>query len=207
MKEETLMRIRLALTLALRDPATGVQVQAARALERIEGVFALQHLAVTADSPDTAGALRSLYAVADIGGEKAFAILCNAVKAPSAEVRAAAVKLLARTKDSRVANHFIEALEDPNPDVKVLILEALGDFREPRLLEILLPQLQQGSDPIREAAITALGNLGDLRAVDALLPLVNDGTPSIRERVAEALGRLGVRAAEEERLEEITPPA
>jgi HEAT repeat protein len=75
------------------------------------------------------------------------------------------------------------------------------------LLEILLPQLQQGSDPIREAAITALGNLGDLRAVDALLPLVNDGTPSIRERVAEALGRLGVRAAEEERLEEITPPA
>src|SRR3972149_6754422 len=193
--EETLMRIRLALTLALRDPVAGFQVQAARALERIEGVPPLQHLAVTADSPDTAGALRSLYAVADIGGENAFAILCHALQAPHAEVRATAVKLLARTKDPSVANHFIEALEDPNPDVKVLILE------------VLLPQLQQGSGPIREAAITALGNLGDLRAVDALLPLVTDLTPAVRERIAEALGRLGVRAAEEGKLKEITPPA
>ncbi|MEE8228861.1 MAG: HEAT repeat domain-containing protein, partial [candidate division NC10 bacterium] len=86
------MRIRLALTLALRDREVGVRIEAARALERVEGVSALEHLAVTAESADTEGALRAIYAVGDIGGEKAFAILLKALKASQVEVRAAAVK-------------------------------------------------------------------------------------------------------------------
>ena len=205
--EEILMRIRLALTLALRDQQVGVQVQAARALERIEGAAALDHLAVTAEGTDTGGALRSLYALADIGGEKSFTLLCKALKNPQAEMRATAVKLLARTRDRRVVDHFIEALSDPNPDVAALILEALSEHREPRLVDILLQQLPSVSGQTREPVINALGTLGDLRAVDALLPLVTDLSPTIRERVVEALGRLGVRAAEEGQLKESAPPA
>lgn len=204
--QEALMRIRLALTLAVRDQEVGVRIGAARALERIEGASALEHLALTAASSDMARALPALYAVADIGGETALAILLNGLKSPHAEVRGAAVKLLARTRDPRVVEPLIESLKDSNADVKVVIMEALAEFREPRLGEVLLSQLQDASGPLREAVITALGKLGDLRAVDALLPLVTDDSPSVRERVAEALGRLGVRAAEAGKLNEITPP-
>lgn len=205
--EETLMRIRLALTLALRDQEQSVRTEAAQALERIEGVSALERLAARAESVDTPDALRALYAVSNIGGEKAFAILLKALQSPHADVRAAAVKLLAPTRDPRVVEHFIQTLDDPSPDVKILILEALGDFREPRLLQILTPKLQQSSGPMREALITALGRLGDTRAIEVLLPYLTDGAPLIRQRVAEALGHLGVRAAEGGEPKGVSPPA
>jgi len=205
--EEILMRVRLALTLALRDQEQSVRTEAAQALERIEGVSALERLAARAESVDTPEALRAIYAVANIGGEKAFAILLKALYSPAADVRAAAVKLLAPSRDPRVAEHFIQTLDDPSPDVKLLILEALGDFRDPRLLEVLTPKLQQSSGPMREALITALGRLGDTRAIEMLLPYLTDGAPTIRQRVAEALGHLGVRAAEVGEHKEISPPA
>lgn len=204
--DETLMRIRLALTLAVRDQEVDVRIEAAKSLERIEGASVLDHLAVTAQSPDTAGALRAVYAVAEIGGERAFGILLDAMKAHQAEVRAASVKLLARTRDPRLADRLIEMLEDPDPDVKGLIVEALGDLGAPQSLDVLLSELERASGPIKEAVIAALGKLGDLRAVGVLLPLVTDDSPAIRARVAEALGRLGVRAAEQEQLKGISPP-
>lgn len=203
--EETLMRIRLALTLALRDQEQSVRTEAAQAMERIEGVPALERLAARTESDDTPEALRALYATANIGGEKAFAILLKALKSPHVDVRAAAVKLLSPTRDPRVVEHFIQTLDDPSPDVKVLILEALGDFRETRLSEILTPKLQQSSGPFREALITTLGRLGDIRAIEVLLPYLTDSAPTIRQRVAEALGHLGVRAAEAGERKGISP--
>lgn len=205
--EETLMRVRLALTLALRDQEDSVRSEAAQALERIEAVASLEHLGATAKSVDPPEALRALYSAAKIGGEKAFGILLNALKSPQRDVRAAAVKLLAPIRDPRVLDHFIQALDDPSPDVKILVLEALAEFRDTRLSNTLVPRLQQSSGPMREALITTLGRVGDVRAIDILLPYLTDSAPAIRQRVAEALGQLGVRAAEAAEHKGISPPA
>lgn len=132
--------------------------------------------------------------------EEAIPDLEQALRDPSARVRAATVLALSRLGNAAIPT-LVRALGSPNADVREGAASALQN-RDPRSLggakvgPALVQALNLEDPKIRRWAAGALGRVGpDGRvAVQALANRLNDPDPAVRTSVVKALGAIGADA-------------
>lgn len=176
-------------------------------------------LAAAAD-PDPAARRVSTEILAEALPPGAVEALRRALEDDDPEVRAAALRGLARAHD--VGPRIRLLLEDPDPDVRAAAAGALlpSDDQAGRILEIMAGSPHASW---RRAALSALGQFGGDRSL--LVTALADGDPSVRQQAVAAVAGLdpewsvdpltsaladpdaGVRGAAAEALARVGPPA
>jgi HEAT repeat protein len=132
-------------------------------------------------------------ALADAGDRKAVGALVQALRDPSAGVRAAACESLGRLADARAVPPLVSFLRDPDEDVRGEAFSALLRIGQARASS--LPDYR-GEDPRSPSlALTQIVWPADLEAVKLLYESLNDSDPEVRMGCAYALGRMGVAGA------------
>jgi len=116
--------------------------------------------------------------------------LMDAMGHPTAQVRAAIIKILAAMGGQRALDGVIDALGDSDVAVRKVTAAYLREIRSPRALDPLIRVLR--SDPVENArsyAAWALDLYEDDRALEALLAATSDRSALVRRSVIHALGR------------------
>lgn len=132
-------------------------------------------------------------ALADAGERKAVGALVQALRDPSAGVRAAACESLGRLADARAVPPLVSFLRDPDEDVRGEAFSALLRIGQARASS--LPDYR-GEDPRSPSlALTQIVWPADLEAVKLLYESLNDSDPEVRMGCVYALGRMGVAGA------------
>ncbi len=129
--------------------------------------------------------------------------------AASAEMRAAALRVIARL-DSEGAQETLDlALHDPVATVRRTAVALLGEDGNPERLWRLTVALADEDARVREEAVMAVGRLRDERARGVLLASLHDRSIWVRCRAARALAEhpaVEVQAALEEAASREVPP-
>ncbi len=121
-----------------------------------------------------------------------------ALRDPSPLLRAAAVRLRARTPDGALSGALVRHLEDRAVMVRVAAADALGSLTDPGSVAALGRALNDADQRVRERAALALGRIGTEEAADRLLPSLGNLGHRARFQALCALaaaGRPGVRDA------------
>jgi HEAT repeat protein len=117
--------------------------------------------------------------------------LIDALRSPSAKVRAAAAEALSYQRDPRAGPALVDALFDPDKDTAHQASLALYAIRDPALVEPLLARALFTRDAtVRRRIIQALGQIGDARAVEPLLALEQDPIIGMDRVTIDALRRI-----------------
>jgi len=109
--------------------------------------------------------------------------------------RAAAIDLLAATKDAKYGEIYLAALEDQSYSVVESAAEALGSLKAPKAFDMLL-KMAGGSSwrgRVEIAALKGLAEYGDKRAFEPALKIAQDAARPVRVRTAalEVVGATG----------------
>ncbi len=129
--------------------------------------------------------------------DEAFEKFVAAYRSPSPEVRAQAVKELARTQHPRVLARFVPVLEAEDATVRVAAAQGLGGWTEhkPKAAAVLLNALGPNArvDDARVAIFAALGALRERSALPALHKAFMDPAAKIVRAALEAAAAVGSR--------------
>lgn len=117
------------------------------------------------------------------------------VKDEKSLIRAAAIELLAATKDSKYVDFYLAALDDPSYSVIESAAEALGALKAPKAFEMLM-KMAAGSSwhgRIEIAALKGLAEYGDKRAFEPAFKIAQDASRPVGVRTAalEVVGATG----------------
>lgn len=105
---------------------------------------------------------------------QAIAVLIEALKDPSAQVRYTVAEALAALKPPAAVDPLLEAIAHNSEETLGNIAEALGNIGNPRAVEPLINLLADTDPYVRVCAAEALGKIGDPRAVEPLLNCLSD---------------------------------
>ena len=128
------------------------------------------------------------------GGEIVRTALIAATRDANARVRARAVTSLAASKDSTLANVYLQLLNDQSYGVIRAAALAVGQTKSPEAYGALVKLLDPPSwrDTIKISAINGLGALSDKRAVDLALRYASKGNAvAVRGAALRLLGVVG----------------
>lgn len=117
--------------------------------------------------------------------------LLNALKHPTALVRAGAAQVLGIAKIEAAVPALITRLHDGDVQVRLAALDALALLNVHQALEPLIACLQDTQHEVVTQAAYALGRLGDRRAVEPLINALQHPNLSVQTMAAFALARLG----------------
>jgi len=148
---------------ALKIGAPGVQVCAARALEKLQ---------------------KKVQDVRIIGA------LLDALKNSEANIRAAAASALRNCADEKRINPLLKAFKDPVPIVRVAAAEAIGKTERAEYLKHFAPLLKDENFEVRVAAVTELARIQSPEALDLIMCALKDNDADVRKRAVESLGKL-----------------
>ncbi|MGI6502487.1 MAG: HEAT repeat domain-containing protein [Candidatus Methanoculleus thermohydrogenotrophicum] len=184
-----------ALTGALSDPSIEVRADAVRIIARIGGEESrapLVEAALRDDAPMVRQ--RAERALVDMG-EAAIPALTGALSDPSIEVRADAVRIIARIGGEESRAPLVEAaLRDDAPMVRQRAERALVDMRE-AAIPALTGALSDPSIEVRADAVRIIARIG---GEESRAPLVEaalrDDAPMVRQRAERALVDMGEAA-------------
>jgi hypothetical protein len=95
---------------------------------------------------------RAIYALGEVGGEKALSKLLELMRSPEPGQRADAVLALSRTGDGRALGKLREALDDPDPVVRRYAAYGIGCWRRIRDVPLLIRVLERRSEPVEVLA-------------------------------------------------------
>lgn len=171
----------------LQDRNNAVRKAAADALEKIHVRERLDILEKKAEAGEMLDKIRTLYALAELKGERIFEIIGKALKDPSEDVRAAAVRALG-SMDSRALTKLVDALGDESPIVVRCAVDAIARFNDPRTLGPLMKALKNSDSGVVEKAIEAVGRIGDKRCEDAMCYFAEKGNDNMRSLAIKAIG-------------------
>ncbi len=122
-------------------------------------------------------------------GPAAWAVLCDRLRDPVIEVRAASVYALIRLGDPRAVPSLVRlAAREPDYSVRRAAVAALGAAGDSRAVPLLIHLLRTGSVGIRRAAAQALGRMKAPSATGALLEALEEKDYDVRAAAARALG-------------------
>ena len=174
---------------ALKDKESQVRKCAADALEKLEIRARLDVIAEKIEKSEMLEKIRAIYALMDLKGSNVNALLATALKDPSEDVRAAAVRVLGG-KGEGVIPFLVEVLKDESPIVVRGVVEVLGDFEDSRLLGPLMGTLKNPDSGVVERALEAISRLGDKRAEEAMFHFAEKGNCRMRSLAIKALGEM-----------------
>lgn len=128
-------------------------------------------------------------ALAQIGGDRAIRLICDALKDPRKSVRSRAAYCLGRMRSSDTLEALADALHDRTADVRkqaVLAVGSVGHVEDAVIL--LLPMLADTEAIVIQAVIEVCGGFRNPRMVEPLLSAANGRSPIIQDRIVLALG-------------------
>ncbi|MFQ5736586.1 MAG: HEAT repeat domain-containing protein [Thermodesulfobacteriota bacterium] len=174
---------------ALQDKDPQVRKYAADALEKLEIRERIDRITEKIEQGEMLEKIRAIYALMDLKGENVNAILIKALKDPSEDVRAAAVRVLGGKGEGAITP-LVEALKDTSPIVVRGVVEALCNFEDHRLLGPLMGALRNPDTGVVERALEAISRLGDKRAEEAMIHFAVKGNGRMRGLAIKALGEM-----------------
>jgi HEAT repeat protein len=187
MKDKIRLRIE-ALRPLLKDSVSGVQMAAAQAIERLEGLNSTGEILSVLKNGDMGARIGAIYALGEIGGEKVLPPLVYCAGRPEVDIRSAAVDVLGRLALTGSLPILVERLEDKHPAVQARAITALGNFRVgPDVMQRLRAFLDASDGSLEAEAALSLARLKDVISVDRIIPLLASHHASTRQAAATAL--------------------
>ncbi|MBJ3584357.1 HEAT repeat domain-containing protein, partial [Salmonella enterica subsp. enterica serovar Derby] len=121
--------------------------------------------------------------------------ILDSTKDEKSLIRAAAIDLLAATKDPKYTDNYLAALNDQSYSVIESAAEAIGAVKSPKAFETLMKMASGTSwrGRIEIAALKGLAEYGDKRALEPALKIAQDTTRPVSVRIAalEVVGASG----------------
>ena len=176
------------LVKSLRDSDEHIRSTAAEALERLEVRARWGALSKQLESGAKLEKLKAVYALGSLRGQDVTELLVKSLKDPVEDVRASALRVLAKFADNKVLPHIVERLKDESPIVERVAIETLENYREPQVLGPIMQMLKSKDSGVVERAIKVVSRSGDKRAEKAMLYFAAKGNTSMKYAALEALG-------------------
>ena len=174
----------------LKDPDGDVSAAAAAALEKLEGVLGVDAVLVQLRKGSLGEKVRAIYALGEIGGEKALAPLVYCASRPEEELKGAAIDALGMLTQRSTLPLLLEKLKDGNSGIRARAISALGNFQERSVISHLVPFLDAGDGLTDVEAALALAKIGDATLEEPLMKLARSPLAASRAAAATALGLL-----------------
>jgi hypothetical protein len=189
------------------SPNGAVRRTAIYLLREFGGREALPDLTMLLDDAEPQVQREAVRAIVNIGTDRAYEVLQQALTRASAQSREAIMQATGLIRDERATALFVYILRHVDhrgalQDVYLRAVESLGALRDPEGVEPLKDALQRGewwaprrTALLRHAAATALVRIGNPAALDVLRDAAQSGPRGVRAVAGPALAR----AAKQER--------
>lgn len=183
-----------AMVRCLADPAESMWNAAVRALTALDANrVTVALLAEPRLAEDHTARVLEVMRGTPCAAQQPFVV--DALVDPRAEVRRAAVAVLA-ARDSAEGQEMLEPLlRDPSVEVRAEVIHALGRRATRRARELLLSAFERDADN-RDNVLRALGRIGDGQAARRLIASYARHDLATRLAIVDALGGMAVPVAE-----------
>jgi len=179
------------LRLAMEEDADpSIRVDAASRLALKDEKAALDLLTQELISGDDNVKNKVVYAVWNLGSERAVEVLAEAAQTYPA-VRKQALEALANLRESMAIPSLAQYLSDPDDEVRSTVVNALGEIGGANVIPHLIKAVDDRDIDIAEAAVEFLGQIGGEEVIQYLNNLLENRSGKLVGAVAEALGRAG----------------
>ncbi len=149
---------------------------------------AAQGVDLTVNLWTTARAVLHLGYVLD---EPTVDLLLEWSSSPNAEIRMAAIDVLADSRDPRRVEPLARAMKDPHRPLRSMLVLKLRDSSDPRLVASLMDALRDESPEVREAALCGLAETKAIEVRNQVADLAaNDRSARVRSRAQLVLKKL-----------------
>jgi len=140
--------------------------------------------------PDEKSCLLALESLAHFPSEEVISVLLPFANNKNLNIRAKTLEIFIefKTKDTRVAKVFTQALFDPASEIRLLALEFIEQAKETSCLTHVFALLQsEPEENVREKAVITLSNLKDVKVIPHFLKLLMDSNQKIRDLALSSL--------------------
>lgn len=182
---------RKALIGALEDPDAEVRSSVAEALDRLDAWEGLAEAVAKTKALLKTDWLRLLASLSGRRDETTLKLGLRALDHPEADVRLAALDLVAACADLRACPVVSRRLADPSPLVRGRASEVLAGLGDRRRGDEVAALLDDPDPEVLAQAAASLGLLDHVASEPRLLALLAHPAAGVRASAAEALGRLG----------------
>jgi HEAT repeat protein len=183
-----------AMLKCLADPMEPVRVAAVRSLGAMDAKLVTAALLADLDvASERAALVLEVMRISPCAAQREFVL--GALGDGRADVRRAAVSVLAANEHAEIIEMVEPLLRDPSVAVRAEVVQALGRRRSRRAQCLLLDQFARDVET-RDHVLRALGRIGDGWSARRLMVLFPDQEQSIRLAIIDALGAIGAPAAE-----------
>jgi HEAT repeat protein len=124
-------------------------------------------------------------------GEKSYDRILEAVKSPSARMRANAARVLGKMQAVSAVDVLIGLLQDPEWQVRRCVVEALGLIKDKRAIEPLVLRLADNVERVQSQAIQALVVFKKLATEPLLNALSHEKNKFVLRALLRTLGEIG----------------
>jgi HEAT repeat protein len=180
----------VALRLALQDPDPSVRVEAASRLASKDEHAALDVLTQELGSGDDDIKDKVIYALWNLGSERAVKALEEAAESHPV-VRKRALEALASIREEEAVPTLARHLNDPDERVRSTVVESLGEIGGASVIALLIKATDDGDAHIAEKSVEFLGQIGGKDVISFLTDLLENWSGNLLGAVAEALGHAG----------------
>lgn len=132
----------------------------------------------------------AVWALAQIGDDRALLPLIEATTDGAWQVRAYAAAALGEQRDERIIKPLLAGLKDEKEHVRWFAAASLGNVRNSEVVEPLIDALKDQHPRVRAYAAASLGQMRDERAVEPLIAALRDDSTQVRMYAAASLGSL-----------------
>lgn len=178
------------LRLALRDPDASVRVEAASRLASKDEDAALEVLTQELGAGDTDVKDSVVYALWNIGSERAVEILKDAAERHPV-VRKNALEALTSLREEAAIPFLAQYLNDPDDWVRSTVVKSLGEIGGPDAISLLTKAAGDGDVDTAEEAVGFLGKIGGEDVISFLTDFMENQHGKLLGGVAQALGQAG----------------
>ncbi len=124
-------------------------------------------------------------------GEKSYGRILEAVKSPSARMRANAARVLGKMRAVPAMDTLIGLLHDPEWQVRCYVVEALGLIKDKRAIEPLVLRLADNVERVQRQTVQSLVIFGKLATEPLLNALAHEKNKFVLRALLRTLGEIG----------------
>jgi HEAT repeat protein len=182
-----------ALIPLLKDTDPEVRTTVAHAIEHLEVACDITDILHSLKTGNMGARISAIYALGEIGGEKAISPLVYCAGRPEDDIRSAAVEILGRLAYPSTLPTLLERLNDQNTAIQGRAITALSNFPlTASLCEHLRPFLKENNGDLEAEAALAMAKLGDSHSITDIISLLSSSHSSSRKAAATALSLLPI---------------